>query len=81
MIDYEKLRNDLIDYFGTAFTLNPLAMVDLFRVQNASDEELVDIAKRNGFMTLINPPTHSPMPVKLSKTLYTTTIATISVNQ
>ena len=49
MIDYEKLRNDLIDYFGTAFTLNPLAMVDLFRVQNASDEELVDIAKRNGF--------------------------------
>lgn len=49
MIDYEKLRNDLIDYFGTAFTLNTLAMVDLFRVQNASDEELVNIAKRNGF--------------------------------
>lgn len=49
MIDYEKLRKDLVDYFGTAFTLNPMAMVDLLRVQNASDEELVDIAKRNGF--------------------------------
>mgnify|MGYP003289661293 CR=1 FL=1 len=49
MIDYEKLRNDLIDYFGTAFTLNPMAMVDLLRVQNASDEELVDIALKNNF--------------------------------
>ena len=49
MIDYEKLRKDLVDYFGTAFTLNSMAMVDLLRVQNASDEELVDIAKRNGF--------------------------------
>lgn len=49
MIDYEKLRKDLVDYFGTAFTLNPTAMVDLLRVQNASDDELVDIAKRNGF--------------------------------
>lgn len=49
MIDYEKLRKDLIDYYGTAVILNPMAMVDLLRVQNASDEELVDIAKRNGF--------------------------------
>lgn len=49
MIDYEKLRKDLVDYFGTAFTLNPMAMVDLLRVQNASDEELVDIALKNNF--------------------------------
>lgn len=49
MIDYEKLRKDLIDYFGTAFTLNPMAMVDLLKVQNASDEELVDIALKNNF--------------------------------
>lgn len=49
MIDYEKLRKELIDYFGTAFTLNPMAMVDLLRVQNASDEELVDIALKNNF--------------------------------
>ena len=49
MIDYEKLRNDLIDYFGTAMTFNPMAMVDLLRVQNASDEELVDIALKNNF--------------------------------
>ena len=49
MIDYEKLRKDLVDYFGTAFTLNPMTMVDLLRVQNASDEELVDIALKNNF--------------------------------
>lgn len=49
MIDYEKLRKDLIDYYGTAVILNPMAMVDLLKVQNASDEELVEIARRNGF--------------------------------
>lgn len=49
MIDYEKLRKALIDYYGTAVILNPMAMVDLLKVQNASDEELVEIARRNGF--------------------------------
>ena len=29
MIDYEKLRKDLIDYFGTAMSFNPMAIMDL----------------------------------------------------
>lgn len=49
MIDYEKLRKDLIDYFGTAMSFSPMAIMDLSRVESASDDELVDIAKRNGF--------------------------------
>ena len=36
---------------------------------------------KNGFITFIKLLSHSPMPVKLSKTLYTITIATIRVNQ
>ena len=39
------------------------------------------IAIKNGFITFIKLLSHSPMPVKLSKTLYTITIATIRVNQ
>lgn len=49
MIDYEKLRKDLIDYFGTAMSFSPMAIMDLSRVESASDDELVEIAKRNGF--------------------------------
>ena len=49
MIDYEKLRKDLIDYFGTAMSINPMAIMDLSRVESASDYELVEIAKRNNF--------------------------------
>ena len=49
MIDYEKLRKDLIDYFGTAMSFNPTAIMDLSRVESASDDELVEIAKRNNF--------------------------------
>lgn len=49
MIDYEKLRKDLIDYFGTAMSFSPMAIMDLSRVEFASDDELVEIAKRNNF--------------------------------
>ena len=49
MIDYEKLRKDLIDYFGTAMSFSPMAIMDLSRVESASDDELVEIAKINGF--------------------------------
>lgn len=30
--DYDKLRNDLISYFGTATFYNPTAYVDLIEV-------------------------------------------------
>ena len=48
--DFERLRYDLIDYFGTAtFSGFPMAMVDLSDVEYASESELVRIAMQNGF--------------------------------
>ena len=48
-IDYEKLRSDLIDYYGSAMTCNPMAVIELSNVQTASNEKLVQIAIKNGF--------------------------------
>ena len=48
-IDFEKLRKDLIDYFGTALGLFPMAMMDISRVEQASEQELIKIAKQNSF--------------------------------
>ena len=48
-IDYEKLRNDLIDYFGTAMSYNSMAVIELSNVQNASNYNLIQIALKNGF--------------------------------
>ena len=49
-IDIEKLRIDLIDYFGSAMiSLTTLALMDLSRVEKANDEELIQIALQNGF--------------------------------
>lgn len=49
-IDIEKLRSDLIDYYGTAaFSVAPVAMMDVFEVEDASPEELIKMAKQAGF--------------------------------
>ena len=48
-IDIEQLRRDLIDYFGTASQYFPVAIMDISRVENASPEELINIAINNGF--------------------------------
>lgn len=49
-IDILSLRRDLEDYFGTAaFSGFPMAVTDLSKVQNASPEQLVTIAQKNGF--------------------------------
>lgn len=48
-IDYEKLREDLMDYFGSAMGLFPVAVMDVIRIENASNDELVQIARENGF--------------------------------
>ena len=49
-IDFERLRQDLIDYFGTAMTVGfGAAIIDISKVENASNEELINIAKQNGF--------------------------------
>lgn len=49
-IDYEKLRSDLIDYYGT-FMVNlfPAAVFELGRIEKASYQELLVIARENNF--------------------------------
>ena len=52
-IDIERLRSDLSDYFTSAmFIASPVALIDLTRVENASDEELIRIAIANHFNIL-----------------------------
>lgn len=48
-IDYERLRRDLMDYFGAAMMYYPVAVVDLTKVEHASDSELEQIALQCGF--------------------------------
>lgn len=47
-IDVDKLRSDLIEYYGTAKGEIREATGDLIKVETASDRELVDIAMSNG---------------------------------
>ena len=50
MIDIEKLRNDLSNYFGTAMISGfSMAVIDLSSVQKANDEELIKIALECNF--------------------------------
>ena len=48
-IDYESLRRDLLDYFGSAAPLFPMAIVDVSYIEQASCSELINIAVNNGF--------------------------------
>lgn len=48
-IDLEKLREDLIDYFGTAMGTFPIAVMNVAEVETATDRELLRIATQNGF--------------------------------
>lgn len=49
-MDSEKLRKDLIDYLGSAaFGPCQAAIVDLGRVEKASESELIAIAEALGF--------------------------------
>ncbi len=48
-IDYEKLREDLINYYGSATTFYPASYMDVIKVQNANNEELIYIAQQNNF--------------------------------
>ena len=49
-IDFERLREDLVDYFGSAmFNGFPMAVVDVTQVEMASNEQLIQIAQSNGF--------------------------------
>jgi len=46
-IDFEALRDYLMDYFGTASMYNPAAVMELSEVENASPNKLVEIAIKN----------------------------------
>lgn len=49
-LNFKKLREDLINYFGTAmFMVSPIAMFDVEKVRKASNEELIKIAIKNHF--------------------------------
>lgn len=45
-LDFERLRNDLMDYYGTAMCSGfGMAVVDLVKIQNASYEKLIQYAR------------------------------------
>ena len=49
LIDVEKLRRDLINYYGSAaFSGMPNAMIEVIDIERASIEELVKFAKQAG---------------------------------
>lgn len=49
-IDIERLREDLIDYYGVAaFSGISVAMMDVFEVEDASEEELIKLAEEAGW--------------------------------
>jgi hypothetical protein len=48
-IDFERLRRDLIDYFGTAMGIYSMAVMEVAKVERASEQDLIRIAKQNGF--------------------------------
>ena len=47
-IDFDKLREDLIDYFGTAMEAFPIAVMNVAEIETATERELVRIATQNG---------------------------------
>ena len=48
-LNIERLRNDLINYYGSASTIYPVALSNVIEVDSASDERLIEIALSNRF--------------------------------
>lgn len=48
-IDFERLRSDLMDYYGAAMMYYPVAVIELTNVETASNDKLIQIAMQNGF--------------------------------
>lgn len=51
IIDIDRLRCDLINYFGTATMIGfPMARIDMENVKRADNNELIKTAIDNGFI-------------------------------
>ncbi len=49
-INVDKLRQDLEDdALGIMFNVSPAAVMELSEIENATDEEIIEIAIRNGY--------------------------------
>ena len=49
-INEDKLRKDLIDYYGTAMSNGfPMAVIDLGKAERATQEELLKMARDENF--------------------------------
>ncbi len=46
-IDYNKLRRDLIDYYGTGSMYHPEMIILLTKLENCSNQELIAFAISN----------------------------------
>lgn len=46
--DFDELRNDLMDYYGSAMQYFPMAVMELSDVENASEDKLLEMAKDAG---------------------------------
>ena len=42
----EELRKKIKDYYGTAMQFNPVAAINLASIDNMTDEEIVEEAKK-----------------------------------
>ena len=47
--DFERLRDDLMDYYGSAMQYFPMAVMELSDVENASEGKLLEMANDAGF--------------------------------
>lgn len=48
-IDVNQLRSDLKDYYGTAMWNGfPMALMDLSRIEQMSDQEIIELAQQIG---------------------------------
>ena len=47
--DFDRLRQDLLDFFGTSMMFNPMAVLNVIDVEKADNEKLLHLAQSNGF--------------------------------
>lgn len=49
-IDYISLKKDLLNFYGTSYTINKFLAIEMVsKIENASNYELIEIAKKSYF--------------------------------